>query len=107
MPPPTKSAIFFNERFVAVRQGAGRHSLKNSLQYVLLAAKKGVSSNDDVGVARGTAFQEVGPGAGFTKPANFRSKKVWGTCATKKVRTTFFLNTTPQFGSLRRASPKT
>ena len=35
-------------------------------------------SNDGVGVARGTVFQEIRPGAGFKKPATSAKKTVGG-----------------------------
>ena len=41
--------------------------MKNTFIYIYFLVCKGLLllSNDDVGVARGTAFQEIRPGAGF------------------------------------------
>ena len=65
--------MFSNERFTAARQEEGRYETQ---LFVYFLACKGLS-NDDVGVARGTVFQEVRPGAGFKKPA-ISLKKSWG-----------------------------
>ena len=44
--------------------------------YIFLFAKKGLS-NDDVGGTRGTAFQEIRPGAGF-ETGDFVKEKLGG-----------------------------
>ena len=49
--------------------------LEKKFPYIFLFAKKGLST-DDVGVARGTVFQEVRPGAGFKNGVLL--KKSWG-----------------------------
>ena len=49
--------------------------MKNISSHIFLFEKKGLS-NDDIGGARGTLFQETRPGAGF-KTGDFVKEK-WG-----------------------------
>ena len=60
---PKKTAVFFNERFMAVRHEEGFYEKKDLhiSSCVFMFAK---DSNDDVGVARSAEFQELRPGAG-------------------------------------------
>ena len=44
---------------------------------IFMFAPKG-SSNDDVGAARDTVFQEIRPGAGFKTGDDFVKAKSWG-----------------------------
>ena len=50
--------------------------MKKTSSPIFLCAKKGLS-NDDVGVARGTLFREIWPGAGF-KTGDFVKEKMGG-----------------------------
>ena len=50
--------------------------MKIVYHYTFLCAKEGLS-NDDVGVARGTVFQAIRPGAGF-KTGDFVTEKLGG-----------------------------
>ena len=73
-PPPKKNpAISFNERFVAARHEEGCYE-KSILKKFHVC--KGLS-NDDVGAARGTAFREIRPVAGF-KTGDFVEEKLGG-----------------------------
>ena len=59
-----------------------------------------MSSNDEIGVARGTVFQEVRPGAGF-KTGEFSFKEKLADVRYEESAPLFLLNTTPQLGSLK------
>ena len=65
--------IFFNERFVAARYEETCYK-QDTFTYFLVC--KGLSIND-VGVARGTVFQEVRVWAGF-KTDEFGEEKLGG-----------------------------
>ena len=54
--------MFFNERLVAAPHDKG--SCEKNYIFTYFLACEGLS-DDDVGVARGTLFQEIRPGAGF------------------------------------------
>ena len=80
-PPKNKPAMFINECFIimAARHKEGCYG-KNVFIYFLVC--KGlllrvVLSNHDVGVARGTVFQEIRPGAGL-KTGDFVEEKLGG-----------------------------
>ena len=68
--------IFFNnERFVAARYEEGCHE-KCIFTYFLV--REGLlSADDDVGVAKGTVFQEIRPWAGF-QTGDFAKEKLGG-----------------------------
>ena len=70
---PPKTVIFFNERFMAARHKEGCY-LRNVPVHLLVC--NGLSNNG-VGVARDTVFQEVRPGAGF-KTSDFVKKMLGG-----------------------------
>ena len=71
--PPPKTAILFNERFMAARQEERRYDTQ---LFVYFLVCKGLS-NDGVGVARGTVFEEIRPGASF-KTGDFVNEKLGG-----------------------------
>ena len=56
--PPKKTAIFFNERFMAARHQEG--AVQKQSTYIYLITRL---SNDEVRVPRGAVFQEIRPGA--------------------------------------------
>ena len=64
--PQNQLFCLTNERFVAARHK--EVCIEKSL-FVHVFVCKGLS-NDDIGVARGTVFQEIGPGA---LPAGFKT----------------------------------
>ena len=66
IPPPKKTAFFFNERFLAAHHEEGQLELQNELP-----------SKDDVGVAKGTVLQEILPRAGF-KSGDFVKERSGG-----------------------------
>ena len=71
-----KTGDFFNERFMATRHEERCYEKSISI-YFLVCKGLLVQSNDAVGVARGTAFQELRPGAGF-KTGDFVKEKLRG-----------------------------
>ena len=58
--PPQKTAVFFNESFVGARDEGGCYATNILLHFLDCKQLLIVLSNDDVGVARGTVFQEAG-----------------------------------------------
>ena len=89
IPPPQKkkTAIFFNERTF---HGCSRHQkgCNENNAFMYLVACKGLS-NDDVGVARGAAFQEIRAGVGF-KTGHFVKPKFGGGYRSKTRATLYF-----------------
>ena len=76
-PLQKKTVIVFNERFMAARHE--KEDAKNKAHpqaSMFLFAKKGLS-NDDVGLAGGTVFEGIRPGAGF-KTGDFAKEKLGG-----------------------------
>ena len=72
--PPRKNSDFLErKRFVAARYDEGCYE-KYIFTHVFV--REGLST-DDVGVAKGTVFQEIRPRAGF-KTGDFIHKKSWG-----------------------------
>ena len=78
--PQKNTTTFFNERFVADRHKKECHE-KVSSKCILVC--KGLS-NDGVGVASGTVFQEIRPGAGF-KTGYFVNEKCGGGGAVERL----------------------
>ena len=78
--------MFSNERFTAARQEEGRYETQ---LFVYFLACKGLS-NDDVGVARGTVFQEIRGRELVSQPA-ISSTKSWGGQDRRTSPAVFFL----------------
>ena len=72
--PPPKPAILFNERFMAARHEEGCWDEKRILKHFRVC--KGLS-NDDVGAASSTVFQEIRPGAA-SKTGDFVKEMLGG-----------------------------
>ena len=71
---------------------------KNISTFIFLFAKD-YTSNDDVGVARGTAFQELRPGAGF-KTGDFVKEKLGGAIV-ERLRDTWWKYSTRKLNVVR------
>ena len=71
---PQKTAIVFNERFMALLY-TRKDAMKNESSHIYFLIGKGLS-NDGVGVGRGTVIQEIPPRAGF-KTGDFVTEKFW------------------------------
>ena len=89
-PPPKKTAIFFNERFVTARYEEGCHEKYIYIYiFTFILVREGLST-DDVGVGqRAPCFRRYGRGL-VSKPA-ISLEKSWGGYRSKtKTRSFFF-----------------